>query len=110
MIKKQIVLGREIKISLVSQEELVKMSRQVEPDNTGSLTAWFDPDEDTIYIWSGLPPETFKRTLLHEIFHSMLSISGITKILEDKQEEAICVLAENLLELFVDDKLREVLK
>lgn len=40
---------------------------------------------------------TSRITLLHEIIHVSLGISGVSELLEDKQEEAICRCLEYAL-------------
>lgn len=100
------ILGRAVKIKPVGRHELAEAA-DVEPDRDGSLEAYFDPFNNTIYIYKGLDAEGYKHTLLHEIVHAYFCLSGMTELLEEKQEEAICMLLENMLPLFQDKKFVE---
>ena len=39
--------------------------------------------------------DMMERTLLHEVIHAILHISGHSELLEDKEEESLVVLLEN---------------
>lgn len=43
-----------------------------------------------------------KRTLIHEAFHLLMEGSGNSEYFDDKDEEALCKMAENLISLFTD--------
>lgn len=98
------ILGRTIQIKTCSKAELLEF----DPDSKDVL-GWYSPDESTIYIHSGLEGSVYNRVLIHEITHVMLSISGLSHWLEDKQEEAICDLMEGFLELLKNKRLVEYL-
>lgn len=55
-----------------------------------------DVDNRVIRIDQSLEGKSFKETLKHEKFHAMLRISGISELLGDQLEEAICRLVERL--------------
>lgn len=38
----------------------------------------------------------YNRVLKHELMHAALGISGLTELLDEKTEEAICVLVESI--------------
>jgi len=97
------LLGRKIKIKHVTMAEL----REIYPDNTEEVWGWYAPMEYTIYLYSGLEEEGYKRVLLHELTHALIDISGISYTLKGNCEEAICTLMENMLELFQNKKFIE---
>lgn len=49
-----------------------------------------DPLEFTIKINSKLSDQVILNTLIHEISHQILALSGLSKLLDEKMEEAIC--------------------
>ena len=55
-------------------------------------------DKKTIYIRKGLSPEESFDTMMHEVNHAALSISGLSDILnDDNMEEALVRLADYIL-------------
>jgi uncharacterized Zn finger protein len=99
--KEIFILGRRIQIMTCPKSKLQEFAQEQMNDDT---LAWYESSDDTIYIWSGLEGRVFKRVLLHEIAHVMLSVSGMTHLLSHKQEEAVCDMCENFLNLFEDKK------
>lgn len=71
------------------------------------VLAWYDNEEDVIYVWSGLEGGVFKRVLMHEVAHVILRVSGLSNILEDKMEEAVCDAFEGMADLIQDRKFVE---
>jgi hypothetical protein len=67
------ILGEKVSIVIVN-----------EPDTLGQ----YHHDDRRIDIHS--PHPDAMRTLLHEIIHASLAISGLTEVLGDKTEEAVC--------------------
>ena len=55
-----------------------------------------DVDNKVIRIEQSLEGKTFKETLIHEKFHAMLTLSGLSQFLSDELEEALCRLIERL--------------
>jgi hypothetical protein len=51
--------------------------------------------ERTIKIKANQKGEEFELTLLHEVIHSILGVSGIAELLDEKTEEAIVICLEN---------------
>tara|TARA_R100000742_G_C4256970_1_gene74823 strand:+ start:129 stop:404 length:276 start_codon:yes stop_codon:yes gene_type:complete len=49
----------------------------------------------TIRIEKSLDDNLTKRVIKHETMHMKLGLSGLSEILTDEQEEAICVLVES---------------
>lgn len=107
--KEIMVMGRKIEIKLIGENDLVAHKYNEKMDESMDVHAWYAPVEQRIYIYSGLEPETFKRVLIHELFHVLMSISGQTHYFDDKQEEALADLAENFLELFQNKKFIDYL-
>lgn len=97
-IKKIVVLGEVIDIRLVSEEEVAKKIG-ADPDSFDSYGCYV-PIDRTIYINKSLEPDQIRKTLIHELIHANLSISGLSNILEDKLEEAVCTALENMYNLF----------
>src|SRR4051812_15118830 len=95
------VLGREVKIKLTTKAELTKLVEAGEEE----LYGYFSPDLATIYIDAALDVETKRRVVLHELMHATLYLSGISHFLKSKQEEAICDVTENWVDLFRDPNL-----
>lgn len=99
------VLGRKIFIKSVSAEEMERLRKNLGmPEELNGL---FVEEDNTVYIWAGVEGEFYKRILLHELFHAYLSFSGHDSLLGEEQEEALCKLSENLLELFLHKKFVE---
>lgn len=103
--KDLVLLGRKISIKHVPMAQL----REIYPDPAEEVWGWYAPMEYTIYLYSGLEPESYKRVLLHEITHALLHISGLTNCLKENHEEAVCDIMENMLELFQNKKFVEEL-
>ena len=53
-------------------------------------------DKKTIYIRKGLSPEESFDTMMHEVVHAALSISGLSDILNDDNMEEAIVRASRL--------------
>lgn len=82
------ILGRAIRVITISNGDLDKIS-----GTENSLGLYMD---DTIYLASSLQDEARRRVLLHEATHAVLTISGLTNLIEDNLEEAICDAVEAL--------------
>ena len=58
----------------------------------------FDVDKKLIRIRQGLSPTAMFDTLMHEVAHAALAISGLSNILDDENlEEAIVRIADYIL-------------
>lgn len=89
------ILGRRINVRFISDRELAQAAGDAD------CAGFFDGT--TIFISSSLPHERAQRVILHELAHAVLSITGLTNLFEEKQEEAICDAFENYLETFRDE-------
>jgi hypothetical protein len=66
----------------------------------GEVPAWgeYERHECRISIDKRVPDVEFRlRTLIHEMVHAGLDVSGLTEFLEDKMEEAICTVMEQVI-------------
>lgn len=101
-------MGQKIEILAVSKKDLLEKKQEF-ADSDEEVWGWFCPIERRIYIYSGLEEASFKRVLLHELTHVLFAISGLTNVIDDKMEEAICDLNENMLDLFSNKEfLKEI--
>lgn len=96
------ILGRKIGVRYVSDKELQTIG------NDTDLLGFFH--RNTIYISTSVTGDQAKQVLLHELAHAVLDITGLTNVIEDKQEEAICTAFESFLEVLRNRKLTEFLK
>jgi hypothetical protein len=53
--------------------------------------------ERTIQIKSNQKGDEFERTLLHEVVHAAMGISGVSELFDEKVEEAVVICLENSL-------------
>lgn len=81
---------------------------QIPDEDSTTVCGISDHIEYTIKINECLSQEMRLNTLIHEICHQILAISGLTKLLRDNMEESICeslgtglcnVLTSNFVEL-----------
>lgn len=91
------ILGRRISVRFVSDKDLSQIAKDSE--------CWGCYENDTIYISSSIGQEHGRRIVLHELTHAILTITGLTNILESNQEEAVCDASEALLDAFRDETL-----
>lgn len=82
-----LVLGKSVKISYVSKSELKAHGED--------LWGVYLPEGPEILIYKHLAVKRRLEVLRHEVMHAMLDISGLSTILNEKEEEAICNLVEN---------------
>lgn len=100
------LMGQTILIKMVSEEEIqehIKAGNVELKNNEDNLMGWFEPSTFTIFINKSLRVDVLRRTLLHEMTHALLEISGSSHMLSEKQEEAMCTLVENFHPLFKDE-------
>lgn len=82
------ILGRDINVVMIPDGDLCKMA-----DDEGCL-GYFK--NETIYIASSLTGAIKRRVIIHETTHAILSISGLTNLIEENLEEAIADAMESL--------------
>lgn len=82
------LLGRQVAVLTVSAESLSRIT------NDSNSIGYFDGK--SIYLLNTLEGETKNRVLTHEVVHAILNISGLSNLLEDNLEEAICDAMESL--------------
>lgn len=86
------LLGRKIHVRYVSDKELAAIAKDID--------CWGCFEGDVIYISTSVPQHRAKRVLCHEVTHAILSITGLTNLFEDKQEEAVCDAFESYVDIF----------
>lgn len=62
-------------------------------DHEGDQWGDFNIDKDEIRIWTR-GCDDVEEILIHEIMHAVIGYSGLTGVLTDEQEEAICRLVQ----------------
>ena len=77
---------------ILGQEVTVKQDSSLEKECHGESLA----EEHEIRL-NPCHSKTSKTTLIHEMIHMCLGISGVTEFLDEKQEEAVCRCLENAL-------------
>lgn len=83
-----LILGRIIPIKVLSKRSLELLA-----EDKDAQGYW---DGDAIYILDGLSEAKTKRIITHEIAHAVLAISGLSNLLDNNLEEAICDAFETL--------------
>ena len=63
-----------------------------------------EPLNQTIRIDNTIPLDQQQKVLAHELTHAALRISGLNELIDDKIEEAICVLMETAYKVYEDIK------
>lgn len=58
-------------------------------DHEGDQWGDFNIDKDLIRIWTKNCPDV-EEILIHELIHAVIGYTGLTGVLTDDQEEAIC--------------------
>ena len=61
-----------------------------------------EPLSQTIRIDNTIPIDHQHKVLAHELTHAALRISGLNELVDDKIEEAICVLMETAYKVYED--------
>lgn len=80
--KSKMILGERIKITWLKDDPAKEHEAIFYPGNM-SIEIY-----DTVY-WS--------KSLQHELIHAAFYVSGLSELLDDKLEEAICSCLENIL-------------
>lgn len=71
------------------------------------LWGFYDETTQAIYVSSDLNPVAYKRVLMHEITHAILTITGANCVLKEDKEELVCTAMENMVSLFLDKQFLE---
>lgn len=93
------ILGREIAVEYCSTTRLSILAN--DPEAVGYF------DGSTIFIKQSLTKDEKARVFLHEVMHALLGITGLTYLLEDKMEEALCNLSESYQVLIKDEEFNK---
>lgn len=100
------VLGQRIKIKRVSGDTLSKNHG----DDSENVHGIYSGTDRTISLATELTGDTFRRILLHEIFHAHLGVSGLSSAIDSsKLEEALCDMTESYIHLFKDKQFVELM-
>lgn len=86
------ILGKQIKIEIIKDLEEF---------------GHFDSNNWRIQIRKGLSEEEYNSTLLHETIHASLFIGGISELLTEEMEEAICRNLEHLPFFIIPTKTKD---
>lgn len=86
------ILGIPFKIKIV--DDLEDYGETNGPENVIKLNKKFSRDK-------------MESTLLHELVHAALYVSGLSQVLDDKMEEGIAICVENALNSVVEVKLND---
>lgn len=92
------LMGVELDVRLVSPEQL--------DDAYGAYTNM----QELIILDETLKEKQLQRVLLHELVHATLNLTGVSEILEDSQQEAVCVALENLVPLITKQVFTKTLE
>lgn len=84
------LLGRNIDVISMAPNDLEVISNQ-----KGCL-GYFDGTH--IYLSSLLTGDEYSRVLVHEACHAIFAVSGLTNLLDDNLEEALCDALEGLIQ------------
>jgi hypothetical protein len=90
------ILGRKISVRFASDKDLANLAKDSE--------CWGYYENEVITLSSSLNHEHARKILMHELAHAVLKISGISNLLEEKQEEAICDAFETYVDVFRDEE------
>lgn len=76
------ILGRKIPVLFVSDKELSHVAKDGD--------CWGCYVDNKIYVSSSASYDRAKNTITHEAIHAVFDITGITHLITEEQEEAIC--------------------
>lgn len=93
------ILGREIAIEYCSQTRL-----SVIADDAEAIGYY---DGTIIYIKQTLSKAEKSRIFLHEVMHAIIGISGLSSLISEDQQEALCNVSECYHELFQDEEFKK---
>ena len=76
----------------------IKFNHKVPASEKGTYAVTIGEDREIIvYVRRITSAEQFKSTLIHELLHAALHVSGVTNMLVEEQEEAVVVALESFL-------------
>jgi len=93
------VLGKKLRIKTVPRDVL---------DKNGNLDGLYDKNKMEITLAEDLDDSRMRHTLWHELTHAYTCISGFTSVLTNRNEEMLCELLENQVDLFYTKWFRNV--
>lgn len=97
MIPKSInILGKKIKIKTKADTTLKFEDAEGAGAEDEEVSGYYSHDEGYIMINSSLSEDMQWVTLLHEMVHAVMGITGLSEVVTSDKEEAICRAMENL--------------
>lgn len=88
----------EYKLNIMGTEWSVIL--QDEPLESGRTLGVTKSEERKIIVTkSDVSEDTFNRTLLHELMHAHLFMSGLNELFDEKTCEALCVMSEQFTKI-----------
>lgn len=101
------LLGHPIKVYLVSAEDIRRLSGCTEDDATPE--GYCDIEQARIFMQENLAPCRMRDTLLHEVGHYFIDVSGLKKFfLSSVKTDDYCEWEENLIAHCIPDLLTVV--
>lgn len=85
-------MARPTKIDILGIPVRIIQVKKIDKDDAYGESNFMDR---TIKIRAGLPEDLFESTLLHEIVHTILGMTGQSEHLKHEQEEAIVLALEH---------------
>jgi len=92
--------GLPTEISVLGKKFTIEYTNDMNKDEYGET----DLELKKIKLNSNRPKHTWRATLLHEVIHAILGVTGQSNKMTDDEEEGLVVSLENGLEDLVDFK------
>lgn len=87
------ILGRNIPVNYLSPLEINAVAKD------DDILGYYCGTAQAIYINNTLEGKRLEETLIHEIVHAILNFSGLTQMMPEGLEEAVCNAMEGLVYL-----------
>lgn len=79
-----------VKICVLGEWIPIIYQDYLEAEDGTVCDGYFDTSNCEIRLNSTLPIQRIKQVLIHELTHAIMDITGLSDILTDEQEEAVC--------------------
>lgn len=99
--KEIVILGQRFSIKVVTKETLKNKTGDHVTESYGAM----ELVPRVIYLNRELRGDQLKRILIHEIIHAYIGLAGLTEFTNNKTEEALCCVLENLVDQFTNPKV-----
>ena len=88
------VLGKQTQLKIWPEEKIAKF---LEEDGLeGHAHSCYCSQNKIIAIEEGIRGQEFAESLIHEVVHNLFDVTGYDSFFSEDQEEAICVLMQNI--------------